>query len=94
VEKLASAFSGPVVVTIMATVVTLVGTGILAGRLVPIFPVGAGIIAACRASQGVGDVAILSAANRMAMMPFAQVATRIGGAITVTAALALFAHYR
>ena len=93
-EKLASAFSVPVVVTIMATVVTLVGTGILAGRLVRIFPVEAGIIAACRASQGgTGDVAILSAANRMAMMPFAQVATRIGGALTVTAALALFAHY-
>jgi malate:Na+ symporter len=52
----------------------------------------AGIITACRASQGgTGDVAILSACNCMMPMPFAQVATRIGGAWTVT--LALFARF-
>ena len=59
-----------------------------------IHPVESGIVAAYRASQGgTGDVAILSACDRMNMMPFAQVATRIGGAITVTIALALFAKF-
>jgi CCS family citrate carrier protein len=93
-EKLMSAFNAPTLVTIVATVGTMVTTGFFVGRLVNIYPVEAGIIAACRASQGgTGDVAILSASNRMVLMPFAQVATRIGGAITVTIALALCARY-
>jgi malate:Na+ symporter len=93
-EKLVAAFNLPEILTIVATVGSLVGTGFLVGRLVNIYPVEAGIVAACRASQGgTGDVAILSASERMNMMPFAQVATRIGGAITVTLALALFAKF-
>lgn len=92
-EKLMSAFNPAEILTIAATVATLVATGFLTGRLVNIHPVEAGIITACRASQGgTGDVAILSASNRMMLMPFAQVATRIGGALTVTIALALFAQ--
>lgn len=93
-DKLMSAFNPAEIVTIAGTVITLVLTGFLVGRLVNIHPVESGIVAACRASQGgTGDVAILSACDRMNMMPFAQVATRIGGAITVTLALALFAKY-
>ena len=93
-DKLMSAFTAAEITTIAATVITLVGTGFFVGRLVNIHPVEAGIVAACRASQGgTGDVAILSASDRMNMMPFAQVATRIGGAITVTLALAMFAKY-
>ena len=93
-DKLVSAFNPSEILTILATVVTLVATGFFVGRLVRIHPVESGIVAACRASQGgTGDVAILSACDRMNMMPFAQVATRIGGAITVTIALAIFAKY-
>lgn len=93
-EKLMSAFNVAEIVTIAGTVVTLVATGFFVGRFVNIHPVESGIVTACRASQGgTGDVAILSACDRMNMMPFAQVATRIGGAITVTLALALFAKY-
>ncbi len=93
-EKLMSAFNLPEIVTILGTVLTLVATGFFTGRLVNIYPIESGIISACRASQGgTGDVAILSASNRMVLMPFAQVATRIGGAFTVTIALALFARF-
>ena len=44
----------------------------------------AAIVTACQSGMGgTGDVAIRSASNSMHLMPFAQVATRLGGAITV-----------
>ncbi len=53
------------------------------GRLVGFYPVEAGITAGlCMANMGgTGDVAVLSAADRMELMPFAQISSRLGGAI-------------
>jgi malate:Na+ symporter len=93
-EKLISAFNVPTVITIVATVFTLMSTGFLVARLVKLYPIEAAIVNACHSGQGgTGDIAILTAANRLQLMPYAQVATRIGGAITVTLALALFAKF-
>lgn len=93
-EKLMAAFNAPTIVTVVATVVTLIATGFGVARWVKLYPIEAAIVNACHSGQGgTGDVAILGAANRMQLMPFAQVATRIGGAITVTLALAAFTHW-
>jgi len=64
------------------------GTGAAVGYWLKMYPIEAAIVNACHSGQGgTGDVAILTAANRMTLMPFAQIATRIGGAITVTLVL-------
>src|SRR5712671_4532501 len=87
-DKLVAAFNVPNIITIFSTVVTLMATGAVVGRLLNMYPIESAIINACHSGQGgTGDVAILTAANRMQLMPFAQIATRIGGAITVTVVL-------
>ncbi|MES5487947.1 2-hydroxycarboxylate transporter family protein [Bradyrhizobium sp. INPA03-11B] len=88
--KLMAAFTVPNLITIVATVFTLMATGAFVGRLMGMYPIESAIVNACHSGQGgTGDVAILTAADRMQLMPFAQIATRIGGAITVTAVLVL-----
>ena len=68
-------------------------TGALVGYWLKMYPIEAAIVNACHSGQGgTGDVAILTAANRMTLMPFAQIATRIGGAITVTLVLVVLAR--
>ncbi len=87
-DKLMAAFHIANIITIVSTVVTLMTTGFVVGRWLKMFPIETAIINACHSGQGgTGDVAILTAANRMQLMPFAQIATRIGGAIVVTVTL-------
>lgn len=93
-DKLVAAFTLPYIVTIVATVSTLMATGFVVGRALNMYPIDAAIVTACHSGQGgTGDVAILTAANRMQLMPFAQIATRIGGAITVTLTLIALARF-
>jgi CCS family citrate carrier protein len=95
-DKLMAAFEIANVITIMATVVTLMTVGFFVGRMLNMYPIESAIVNACHSGQGgTGDVAILTAANRMSLMPFAQISTRIGGAFTVTLtliALSQFGH--
>jgi CCS family citrate carrier protein len=87
-DKLVAAFNVVNLVIIVSTVASLMATGYLVGRKMNMYPIESAIINACHSGQGgTGDVAILTAANRMQLMPFAQIATRIGGAITVTLTL-------
>lgn len=80
----------PYILTCTAVVLAMVLAGFYVGRMINMYPIEAAIVTGCRGGLGgTGDVAILSAANRMSLMPFAQISTRIGGAATVIAATML-----
>jgi CCS family citrate carrier protein len=87
-HELVAAFNLPNVLTIVATVTTLTAVGFFVARWFSLNPVESAVVNACHSGLGgTGDVAILTAADRMGLMPFAQIATRIGGALTVMIAL-------
>jgi len=72
------------------TVTAMIASGFFVGLWLKMYPVEAAIVTACHSGLGgTGDVAILSASNRMGLMPFAQISTRIGGAIMIVIATLL-----
>ncbi|MEM1505021.1 2-hydroxycarboxylate transporter family protein [Domibacillus sp. 8LH] len=78
------------VIVCAAVVISMVATGYFVGKFMKMHPIDAAIVTGCHSGLGgTGDVAILSASNRMSLMPFAQVATRLGGASTVILATLL-----
>ncbi|WP_028216630.1 2-hydroxycarboxylate transporter family protein [Paraburkholderia oxyphila] len=92
-DQLIAAINLANVATIASTVAALMATGFVVGRWLKMYPIDTAIVNACHSGQGgTGDVAILTACNRMSLMPFAQIATRIGGALTVTGTLLVVAH--
>ena len=94
-DKLVAAFHPANIITIASTVVTIMATGFVVGRLMKMYPIETAIVNACHSGQGgTGDVAILTAANRMQLMPFAQIATRIGGAVTITLVLLIMGYFK
>jgi Na+/citrate or Na+/malate symporter len=94
-RELVSAFHPANLITVIATVASLSATGYFVGRWLRMYPVDTAIVNATHSGLGgTGDVMILTAAERMELMPFAQVATRIGGAITVTLALIALSRFK
>ncbi len=89
-NDLMAAFTLANVVTISVTVFTLTTVGFFVGKWVGLYPIESAIINACHSGMGgIGDVAILTSARRLELMPFAQIATRLGGALTITVAIIL-----
>ncbi|AWZ48772.1 citrate:sodium symporter [Clostridiaceae bacterium 14S0207] len=80
--EVVAAFSWQYLILVLAVIVgAIIGSG-LGGKLVGFFPIESAITAGiCMANMGgTEDVAVLSASNRIELMPFAQISSRIGGA--------------
>lgn len=77
-----------------AIVLSMVASGFFIGFVMKMYPVESAIVTACHSGLGgTGDVAILGASNRMEMMPFAQISTRIGGASMIIIATILMKFF-
>jgi malate:Na+ symporter len=86
-KQLVASFSPGYVLICTTSVLSMIASGFFIGRKLNMFPVEAGIVTACHSGLGgTGDVAILGAANRMGLMAFVQIATRVGGAIMIVIA--------
>ncbi|WEV73775.1 2-hydroxycarboxylate transporter family protein [Bifidobacterium sp. ESL0798] len=88
-NKLIEVFKSPAsMVVILVTVLAIVATAFISAKVLGLYPVDTAIAVSCCSGQGgTGALAILAAGDRMELMPFAQVAVRLGGAMTVTVAI-------
>ena len=94
-QQVIDAFTLQYVLLVGVTVIGgVLGSGFI-GKLVGFYPIEASITAGlCMANMGgTGDVAVLSASNRMELMPFAQISSRIGGAFMLILATALLSIF-
>jgi Na+/citrate symporter len=84
----------PMLLTIFVTVTAIVAAAFFAAKFLNMYPVDTAIAVSCCSGQGgTGALAILAAGDRMNLMPFAQVAVRLGGAITVTLSIFLMRFF-
>lgn len=84
----------PMLITIFVTVSAIVLAAFFAAKFLGMYPVDTAIAVSCCSGQGgTGALAILAAGDRMNLMPFAQVAVRLGGAITVTLSIFLMRFF-
>jgi len=89
-QQLIASFNPGYIGICTATVLTMILSGFFVGKWLNMYPVEAAIVTACHSGLGgTGDVAILGAADRMNLMAFAQIATRVGGAIMIVVATLL-----
>lgn len=89
-QDLIRAFTPSYFIICLATVLGMIGSGFFIGKYLNMYPIESAIVTSCHSGLGgTGDVAILSASNRMELMPFAQISTRIGGASMIVVATIL-----
>lgn len=85
---------GNVVIALAIVIGAIIGSA-LVGWLVGFFPIDAAITAGlCMANRGgSGDIAVLGASNRMGLMAYAQLSSRLGGGIVLIVGSILFGAF-
>ncbi|MCF1684584.1 2-hydroxycarboxylate transporter family protein [Tetragenococcus halophilus] len=90
-ELLSAITVSNIVVSLFIIIGAILGSGIV-GYLVGFYPIDTAVTAGlCMANRGgSGDLAVLGAANRMDLIAYAQLSSRLGGAIILVIASVLF----
>jgi malate:Na+ symporter len=89
-QQLVASLNPGYIMICTTTVLAMTASGFFVGKWLNMYPIEAAIVTACHSGLGgTGDVAILGAADRMGLMAFAQVATRVGGALMIVIATIL-----
>lgn len=90
--ELISAMSPSNVLIALCVVIGAILGAALVGKLVGFYPIDSAITAGlCMANRGgAGDIAVLSAANRMSLISYAQLSSRVGGGMVLIIASFVF----
>jgi malate:Na+ symporter len=83
-DKLVESFTLDFVLICCSTVIGMVLSTFFTARAVGAYPIECAVVCATHSGLGgSGDIAILTAANRLNLMPFASMATRLGGVLMI-----------
>lgn len=93
-ELIAAITLSNVLMALMIVIGAIVG-GAIVGYLVGFYPIDSAVTAGlCMANRGgSGDIAVLGAADRMGLMAYAQLSSRLGGGIVLIIASILFGAF-
>lgn len=90
-EHLLAVVSWRYLLVIVSVILTLVSTGVLMAQRLNMYPVELGVISLNQAAMGgMGNITILATSDCEPLMPFAQVATRINGVVTISLMVTLY----